>query len=948
MFRTRRELGIGDSDPTDLMADHGRLVASGATIFLPNPWGQYLLLINVAQHLNPALLVRIGHPVRVDENLHKLTLDGRVAQTDAAKLCRDVEREIKEHLTALAHHDSSGSCGGNKVKNKDFATRRHRREEVSKLRKELKKRSLEAVKSVLAAAQVVFCTCAGASEVKKRFLSPSATSSNGGGGESNQTEAFDVVLVDEAAQTLEVACWIPLLCGKKAVLAGDHNQLAATVKSESASKQGLDVTLFGRMIDRFGSEISSLLSIQYRMHEVIMGWSSGEFYDGKLVAADEVRKRTLFSTTTAEKEQTADVLGGGEDPATTNTSGNWDSSFPDQFPLVFVDTAGNPACREQEPEGAAGNSNSIKPASNAKASSILHARTGSTRCNPGEAKLLCGYIRWLRSLILLKNQASNSMNSEKTSICVITPYNQQVDHLRLLFAEQGDNSVAPEDAYPSQLRFKNIPVNTVDSYQGREADIILLSLVRSNELAEVGFLADFRRLNVAVTRAKKHCCVFGNSETVCSDEVLASLYGYAMERGKVVFAGEEVMERLEGLVTTSSVAADSCLSTTASAGPFDAERSGATSTAFDRKDHKNFGGAQSGASKKKKEPALVNATGAPAPQQKQQPQPMHMSDEEIEKRRAKYLATIEKFLGSGAAGGPWHDFPKSLNARERLVVHEVCEKLALKSESQGDGKKRFVRVFRNESATEKVVKAATVDVADVSVEVLHGAAADTTDGSETRRTAEEIKMTPDYQPKEASSSSGSKLHDVDPSQITDSDGHGGGHQRSNQLLTELARERESRQQKRLQEAEAARGLEKHKKLEAKKAKKKAAGDRIAAGGGKNDEVDDFDAALNDFGDNFPRGKCTVCKVSVTHLTEAFTTCEYCRRTFCFQHLQAELHGCGEAARAKERANRKNTLDPNRSQKLVSDAQHRKAQTALSAKLQEAASDRSKKNAGGKK
>merc|ERR1712232_550476 len=104
--------------------------------------------------------------------------------------------------------------------------------------------------------------------------------------------------------------------------------------------------------------------------------------------------------------------------------------------------------------------------------------------------------------------------------------NRQVERLRADFADDKD---------AQKLGLEKPRVNTVDSFQGQEADAVLLSLVRSNERGVVGFLSDYRRLNVAVTRARKHVMIVGDASTISCDSMLGSLYDYACEHGKVMF-----------------------------------------------------------------------------------------------------------------------------------------------------------------------------------------------------------------------------------------------------------------------------------------------------------------------------------------------------------------------------------------------------------------------------
>jgi superfamily I DNA and/or RNA helicase len=98
-----------------------------------------------------------------------------------------------------------------------------------------------------------------------------------------QDKLFDLLVIDECAQSIEPACWIPLRFAKKIVMAGDHKQLDATVKSDEASRKGLSKSLFERVMD-FNVKVSNLLNEQYRMNSLIMAWSNSAMYNGELVA----------------------------------------------------------------------------------------------------------------------------------------------------------------------------------------------------------------------------------------------------------------------------------------------------------------------------------------------------------------------------------------------------------------------------------------------------------------------------------------------------------------------------------------------------------------------------------------------------------------------------------------------------------------------------------------
>jgi len=106
-------------------------------------------------------------------------------------------------------------------------------------------------------------------------------------------EAFDLVVVDEAAQAIEPSCWIPLLQGRRCVLAGDACQLAPTIMSREALDGGLGISLMERAGALHDGLLSTMLSIQYRMHHAIALWASYEMYGGRLRSAPAVASHLL-------------------------------------------------------------------------------------------------------------------------------------------------------------------------------------------------------------------------------------------------------------------------------------------------------------------------------------------------------------------------------------------------------------------------------------------------------------------------------------------------------------------------------------------------------------------------------------------------------------------------------------------------------------------------------
>lgn len=186
-------------------------------------------------------------------------------RSDSSALARDCRKEIKDINARLL-----------KLGRKDRDERRRLRADLRQLSKEERQRQQRAIGEVLGGAQVVCATLTGVGTRQLATLPP-----------------FDAVIIDEAAQALEPACWAALLRGRRAVLAGDHLQLPPTVTSEEAARRGLLTTLFERAHAQWGGTAAEMLTVQYRMNASIMDWASREMYEGKLQAAEAVAGHTL-------------------------------------------------------------------------------------------------------------------------------------------------------------------------------------------------------------------------------------------------------------------------------------------------------------------------------------------------------------------------------------------------------------------------------------------------------------------------------------------------------------------------------------------------------------------------------------------------------------------------------------------------------------------------------
>ena len=426
---------------------------------------------------------RIGHPARLLPTIINSSLDSMVYKDDHAKDLRDSKREIKNILTKI-------------TKAKDRQTKLELKRQFYSMKKELKSLERSAVMSTLNNAEVILATNSGAADkTLQKFI------------ESLPGKAFDIVVIDECAQALEVSCLIPLMHGKKAVLAGDHQQLPPTIKSKEAEEQGLNITLFDRLMKAYGDSNSQLLRVQYRMNKLIMNWSSKEVYNNKLIADQSVAEHTL-----------ADLHEEKEIDAIKNLQEIEESKDNDSVPVIMLmDTAG---CNmgENVEEG---------------------LRDRQSKFNIGEADLVLMLIKEIK--LLYGNKIKNE------DIGVITPYNAQVELIRKLLEKENmfnnvieskEINIKNDKGVKVNDNIRKIEVSTVDGFQGREKEIIIISMVRSNIKKNVGFLGDYRRMNVAVTRAKRYVGLICDSETVKQDAFLKKLVEYFEANGDVRSASE--------------------------------------------------------------------------------------------------------------------------------------------------------------------------------------------------------------------------------------------------------------------------------------------------------------------------------------------------------------------------------------------------------------------------
>ncbi|MCA9969399.1 MAG: AAA family ATPase, partial [Anaerolineales bacterium] len=314
-------------------------------------------------------IVRLGHPARLAPQLQAHALDALVAQHDDVRLAQQMRRE------AL---DLQRQAGKWRRAQPERGAKQTQRREARELFDTARQLEAQAVARILDGAPILLATLTGLD------------------GAQLGERTFDLGVIDEAGQATEPATWIPVPRVRRVVLAGDPQQLPPTVLAREAA--GLGVSLLeGLMAGE--TAVSTRLEVQYRMHADIMGFSSAEFYDGSLRAAESVAGHLL-----------ADLPGVAR-RAETETA------------VVFIDTAGASYEEEVEPDG-------------------------SSRLNRQEAALVVRQVRLLRA-------------AGVQDIGIITPYAAQV---RLLRAQ------LPDD----------VEIHSVDGFQGREKEAIVISLVRSN------------------------------------------------------------------------------------------------------------------------------------------------------------------------------------------------------------------------------------------------------------------------------------------------------------------------------------------------------------------------------------------------------------------------------------------------------------------------------------
>ena len=379
-------------------------------------------------------VLRIGNPTRVNDKMLSFTYERRFEDHPDYDQLWAIRKAIRELRSQKKHRGDSYH------------------QKLERLKERATELELRINAQLFGEARVIACTLVGSAN---RLL---------------EGQKFGTLFIDEAAQALEAACWIPMRRVSRVILAGDHCQLPPTVKSFAALKAGLGKTLMERIVEN-KPEVVTLLKMQYRMNEEIMRFSSDWFYNNQVESAPEVRNRSILDF---------------------------------DIPMTWIDTS------QFRPTGLP---SSGEEGSGVEANLFKEEFVGESfgRINKAEAEL---------TLLALENYfnkiGKQRVLDERIDVGIISPYRAQVQYLR--------RQIKQKEFFKPYRSL--ISVNTVDGFQGQERDVVMISLVRANDEGQIGFLRDLRRMNVAITRARMKIIILGDASTMTRHPFYKKLYEY--------------------------------------------------------------------------------------------------------------------------------------------------------------------------------------------------------------------------------------------------------------------------------------------------------------------------------------------------------------------------------------------------------------------------------------
>ncbi|KAJ4938307.1 hypothetical protein JOQ06_002929 [Pogonophryne albipinna] len=423
-------------------------------------------------------------------------------------------------------------------------------------------------------------------------------------------------------------------------------------------------------------------------------------------------------------------------------------------------------------------------------------------------------------IVELHIKALTEAGVKAKDIAVIAPYNLQVDLLRQKLS----------------ARHPELEIKSVDGFQGREKEAVVLSLVRSNRKGAVGFLSEDRRINVAVTRARRHIAVVCDTQTVQNHAFLKSLIDHMTQHGEVRTAFEYIQD-----IAPQNYTRD----------PKDTKSSSSsTSTKQKVKDQPPS----------RTKPPQKSSTGSsanentPGKEKHTKSSLTCLTEEEQKKNRtAEITAQVESFLKDSNQSEL--QFPSSFNSHDRLLVHQIAEEMGLVHESKGEGKDRCITVARPLESTPAE-----------EMGLVHESKGEGKDRCITNPQKEQLSQTAlDLK----------SLH-------------------LERMKREQQKREENAQQKKQQNIILPAQASKKPKAAKVKSKTKTGACGIAAAAAPDE---DFDTLINAVIKAERVCSFLRCKASVLMLGQL---CLFCNRQYCLSHHIPEVHGCGDKAKSHAR------------------------------------------------
>ena len=462
--------------------------------------------------------VRLGRPSNVRSMLWNHTLDGRL-QCDPAWL--QAKAQLDDAYAAYRAYEQqefrlSEDAHANEREDVDVPIWQIHRA-IGQARRALERVEADCVTKILSSADVIVTSSIGAGTELLRNLT------------ATEKLQFTTVLLDEASQCMEMATLPPLVLGcQRLILIGDQNQLPPVVLCSENTEKGMGVSLFARLAA--AGMKPCLLDEQYRMHPKIAEFPSRQFYSN------------LVRSFVSSKER---PLPPGFD---------WPNP---SVPVAFVDVSASRMLRDGgfqtlgfERQSDTGSVSFFNEAELFVVEKVLEQLLGNGQLSADKIGVISPYAAqvrqmgdrfrhrgWIVDIASVTTAAEGRMSFKETlltkkraNMSVVTRVDRPVKTLNVQI--KGPNEEASnedrgsyvidkpgsEDVLDEERLRQSVEVKTVDGYQGREKEVIVMSTVRSNAQGVVGFLRDWRRLNVAVTRARSGLIIIGDSRTLEADE----------------------------------------------------------------------------------------------------------------------------------------------------------------------------------------------------------------------------------------------------------------------------------------------------------------------------------------------------------------------------------------------------------------------------------------------